>query len=38
MEMKSLTIGGKTYDEFNPAAAAMNKKAGQNRRYTCWQY
>lgn len=26
MEMKSLTIGGKTYDEFNPAAAAMNKK------------
>lgn len=26
MEMKSLTIGGKTYDEFNPAAAEMNKK------------
>lgn len=26
MEMKSLTIGGNTYDEFNPAAAAMNKK------------
>lgn len=26
MEMKSLTIGGKTYDEFNPAAAEMDKK------------
>ena len=26
MEMKSLTIGGKTYDEFNPAASEMNKK------------
>ena len=26
MEMKSLTIGGKTYDEFNPASAEMDKK------------
>lgn len=26
MEMKSLTIGGKTYDEFNPAASEMDKK------------